>query len=148
MTYLYSVQVRTADAWLTVGGDDADQVYQHLCEAVGETRGAQIWAAFAAEKTIRENLPVQQEEAAPARPAPSRPAGGPPAGPPRGPSRPAASQQQEEEAPYCHHNLPRNLRSGENARGPWSAWMCGAPKGTPRNQQCKPVDAVTGEEWG
>jgi hypothetical protein len=45
----------------------------------------------------------------------------------------------------CQHGQ-RQYKSGQGAKGPWAAWMCPAPKGTP--DQCKPIDAKTGKEWG
>jgi len=37
-------------------------------------------------------------------------------------------------AKNCAHG-PMTARSGQSARGPWKAWMCPTPKGTP--DQCK-----------
>lgn len=45
----------------------------------------------------------------------------------------------------CPHGWMQ-LKSGNGAKGPWSAYMCPTPKGTP--DQCKPVDAKTGKTWG
>lgn len=36
----------------------------------------------------------------------------------------------------CKHG-GMTLRSGTGAKGPWKAWMCPAPKGTP--DQCEPI---------
>lgn len=36
----------------------------------------------------------------------------------------------------CHHG-DRVYRSGAGAKGPWQAWMCPSPKGTPG--QCEPL---------
>jgi hypothetical protein len=44
----------------------------------------------------------------------------------------------------CPHGY-RTLKSGNGARGAWSAWMCPAPQGDPT--KCKPVDAKTGKPW-
>ena len=38
--------------------------------------------------------------------------------------------------PTCTHGQ-RVFRKGTGAKGPWQAWFCPAPKGTP--DQCKPV---------
>ena len=38
-------------------------------------------------------------------------------------------------APACAHGL-RTYRTGVGAKGPWQAWMCPTPKGTPG--QCPP----------
>lgn len=38
-------------------------------------------------------------------------------------------------APTCEHGA-RKFVTGNSAKGPWSAWMCPTPKGTPG--QCKP----------
>ena len=37
--------------------------------------------------------------------------------------------------PNCQHGA-KNAKSGASAKGPWRAWMCPAPKGTPG--QCDP----------
>lgn len=36
----------------------------------------------------------------------------------------------------CKHG-PMKLRTGAGAKGPWKAWMCPSPKGTP--DQCEPI---------
>ena len=38
----------------------------------------------------------------------------------------------------CRHGH-MNLKTGTSAKGPWKGWMCGAPKGTPKEQQCDPI---------
>ena len=38
----------------------------------------------------------------------------------------------------CKHGA-MNFRTGTNDRGTWQAWMCGSPKGTPKDQQCDPI---------
>lgn len=38
--------------------------------------------------------------------------------------------------PQCHHGV-RQHREGNGKRGPWAAWMCPSPQGTP--DQCKPI---------
>ena len=54
------------------------------------------------------------------------------------PSAPAAAQPQvvEGQTPACKHGNMTH-RSGTGAKGPWRAWMCPAPKGTP--DQCEPI---------
>lgn len=39
-------------------------------------------------------------------------------------------------APQCSHG-PRTGRSGTGAKGPWKAWFCPTPKGTP--DQCEAI---------
>lgn len=53
-------------------------------------------------------------------------------------SAPAEGQPQvvEGQAPTCKHGNMTH-RSGTGAKGPWKAWMCPAPKGTP--DQCDPI---------
>lgn len=47
--------------------------------------------------------------------------------------------------PTCAHGQ-RNARSGNGKRGPWKAWFCGSPQGTP--DQCKPIFLDRGTpEW-
>ncbi len=45
----------------------------------------------------------------------------------------------------CDHGW-MEYKSGQGAKGPWSAYFCPTPKNTPG--QCKPVDAKTGKPWG
>lgn len=54
------------------------------------------------------------------------------------PSAPAegAPQVVEGQTPTCKHGLMTH-RTGTSAKGPWRAWMCPAPKGTP--DQCDPI---------
>jgi hypothetical protein len=49
-------------------------------------------------------------------------------------STPPASMVQGT-VPSCSHGQ-KNAKSGASAKGPWRAWMCPAPKGTPG--QCEP----------
>ena len=37
--------------------------------------------------------------------------------------------------PQCEHG-DRTYKTGTGAKGPWAAWFCGTPKGTP--DQCAP----------
>lgn len=47
--------------------------------------------------------------------------------------------------PACPHGQ-KVARSGQGAKGPWKAWMCPAPKGTPG--QCEPAWVRKGSpEW-
>lgn len=69
--------------------------------------------------------PVQQEQPAYAPPAlPAAPAWGPPAAPVPGHTFAQAA------IPSCQHGQ-RAPRSGASAKGPWKAWFCPTPKGTP-----------------
>ena len=38
----------------------------------------------------------------------------------------------------CKHGA-MSLKTGVNAKGPWKGWLCAAPKGTPKEQQCDPI---------
>lgn len=60
------------------------------------------------------------------------------------PAAPAPSFTQST-LPSCHHG-PMQARSGVGAKGPWRAYMCPAPKGTPG--QCEPRWVRKGSpEW-
>lgn len=60
------------------------------------------------------------------------------------PPQPAPSFTQAT-TPSCQHG-PKTARSGNGAKGPWRAWMCPAPKGTPG--QCEPIWVRKGTpEW-
>lgn len=45
-------------------------------------------------------------------------------------------------APSCKHGT-RKHKAGTGAKGPWQAWMCPSPKGTP--DQCEPMWIRRGE---
>lgn len=38
----------------------------------------------------------------------------------------------------CKHGA-MSLKTGTSAKGPWKGWLCAAPKGTPKDQQCEPI---------
>jgi len=47
--------------------------------------------------------------------------------------------------PQCNHGA-RTARAGQGAKGPWKAWFCGSPKGTPN--QCDAIWVQRGTpEW-
>lgn len=48
------------------------------------------------------------------------------------------------EGKVCQHG-PMTYKTGQGAKGPWSAWMCPAPQGA--YDKCQPVDAKTGRPW-
>jgi hypothetical protein len=50
---------------------------------------------------------------------------------------------QQSNIPSCPHGQ-RVEKSGASARGQWRAYMCPSKD---RNNQCKPIDAVTGQPW-
>lgn len=50
-------------------------------------------------------------------------------GQPAPPAQPAPAPNQGP-VPTCQHG-PRKHRSGEGKKGPWQAWFCPTPKGTP-----------------
>ena len=39
-------------------------------------------------------------------------------------------------APSCKHG-PMNYKTGTSDRGPWRAWMCSSPQGTPKADKCE-----------
>lgn len=65
--------------------------------------------------------------AAPSAPAPAAPSV---------PSFAPPSSYSDTSSPTCNHG-PRTARSGTSQYGPWKAWMCPTPKGTP--DQCQPI---------
>ena len=52
------------------------------------------------------------------------------------PATPPAFAAAAAAAPNCAHG-PRTGRSGTGAKGPWKAWFCNTPKGTP--DQCEAI---------
>lgn len=79
--------------------------------------------------------------------APSAPqwGGTPPAAPPAPPAAPAAFTQAATAIPACIHGQ-RTPRSGTGAKGPWKAFFCPSPKGTPN--QCEAIWVRQGTpEW-
>jgi hypothetical protein len=59
------------------------------------------------------------------------------------PAPSGTSQQSNSNIPSCPHGQ-REEKSGASARGPWKAYMCPSKN---RNNQCKPIDAITGQPW-
>lgn len=75
-------------------------------------------------------LPQGSVQVPPTAPAWGGGASAPAAAPTAAPQGPDAGA-----APACPHGT-RTFKTGQGKRGPWSAWMCPAPKGTPG--QCDP----------
>lgn len=171
----YALSVSRNGATLHVRGADYDEFYNNVAVVFGPDTD-NILAAFTgvtlgATEAIAN---LQQGGLLSPPPPPSAPTGGgvsaPPAatGPaaPPPPTPPAPPQQQwggqsdlpaglapdwKQRAPMCAHSQqhgPRNAREWTRGDGETSyTYFCSAPKGTPRDQQCQPIDAVTGKEW-
>lgn len=77
----------------------------------------------------------QVAKSIPLAPAAVQPPAVPAAAPDWGTPPPPAASFQQAAIPQCPHGA-RTPRSGQGAKGPWRAYMCPAPKGTPG--QCEP----------
>lgn len=77
----------------------------------------------------------QVAKSIPLAPAAVQPPAVPAAAPDWGAPPPPAASFQQAAIPQCQHG-PRTPRSGNGAKGPWRAYMCPTPKGTPG--QCEP----------
>lgn len=165
----YALQVRHGDLWLTVKGADYDELYSNAVialgqgpaeaalEALAKPRSAEQAAANVAAAGLTPAAPEPPVGPPPGLPQPPAAAPGPPAFRPaaQAPAQPAASGGGDDwkaAAPYCTHGQRRGwedtVKSGPRTGEPRYTYFCGAPKGTPREQQCQPIDAVTGKEWG
>lgn len=94
---------------------------------------AEVQSLLTGASNVTQQMPVT---AGPPAPAPVAPVQAPPvAAPTWGAPPPPAASFQQAAVPQCQHG-PRTARSGNGAKGPWRAWMCPTPKGTPG--QCEP----------
>jgi len=89
-------------------------------EVVALARAAGTAATLVAGNTVAPAAPMTQAPPSAAWPAAPAPA-------------PAVANAT---APQCAHG-PRTGRSGTGAKGPWKAWFCPTPKGTP--DQCEAI---------
>lgn len=124
--------------------DQFDGIIDFLATRID--RVASIESVLSGASNVGQQIPVTPVVQAPPAPpaqtwAPVDP--GPPPAVAWGPPTPAP--QAYGAAPACAHG-PRVAKSGQSAKGPWRAWMCNTPKGTPG--QCEPVWVKQGTpEW-
>lgn len=124
----FSLTVKIHGDLYTVRGDSWPQFNDNLTSALLEIGRVSeyILAAHAVNA-----LAVDQP--APASPPANTWEPAPQQGPPPVWAQPA--QDTTPPAPTCVHG-PRKYVTGSGAKGPWKAWMCPTPKGTPG--QCAP----------
>jgi len=107
----------------TVQADTHEEFVEEVKKAIESLQVCYdlMLAGKAVTNLVETPAPVQAQ--ATAQPAPAAPAA------------PAAFT--EASVPQCPHG-PMTPRSGSGAKGPWKAWFCPTPKGTP-DQCVKPV---------
>lgn len=134
------------DSLINVYATNPDQLDAALdALAARVARIAEVESAFKGAAVVAQQMAVTPVAAPPVEAAPPPPAWAatapPPAAPAWGPPTPA----QPVAAPQCQHGA-RVARTGNSAKGPWRAWMCPTPKGTPG--QCEPQWVKAGSpEW-
>jgi hypothetical protein len=126
----------------TVRGDDLQQFAANLeavadnAQLVAETL-TKIQAIGAAAPLVNTAAPTPPPAPAPAAPAAPGWGAAPAAAAP--PAAFAAAT-----VPSCQHG-PRTPRSGASGKGPWKAWFCPTPKGTPGQCDAIWVDRKSAE---
>ena len=123
----HKLTVKVVDSLRTIQGYSIEEYREARQELIDELAGDLEAVQLA--KAVGNAAPLAPfHEAAPSAPAPV--AATPP--PAQGfDANPFASAT----VPNCAHG-PMTARSGSSAKGPWKAWMCPTPKGTPG--QCAP----------
>ena len=124
---------------LTVRGDTLDEFHGNLASVVANSQAiitdiGLLQAAGHATSAVVAAAPTPPPAAAPAAPG-----WGAPAAPAAPPAFAAAA------VPACQHG-PRTPRRGQSAKGPWAAWFCPTPKGTPGQCDAIWVDRKS-PEW-
>lgn len=140
----FSINDRIGTAQLTVRGSTGDEFIENLAYAADQI-GAILAGVNLIHSTVTANDTLNSPApAAPVTPAPSNAWAQPiSATPPV--AAPSAFTNAAAQAPSCQHGT-KTAKAGIGQRGPWKAWMCPSPKGTP--DQCQPVWLKQGSpEW-
>jgi hypothetical protein len=117
-----------------------NQIVEFLKTKVGDI--AELESNFKGAAAVAQamNVTTVPVGTAPVPPPPPVPVSQPGWGAPQPPA-----PTQSAPAPTCAHG-PRTAKSGQSGKGPWRAWMCPTPKGTPG--QCDPQWVKQGTpEW-
>lgn len=116
----HKLTVKVVDSLRTIQGYSIDEYREARQELIDELAGD--LEAIQLAKAVGNAAPLAPHyEAAPAAPVAVAPA------PTQGfDANPFTSAT----VPNCAHG-PMTARSGTSAKGPWKAWMCPTPKGTP-----------------
>ena len=135
----FSFTTKIGTDLFTVRGDSLQEFAANLesiadnAQLVAETL-TKVQAIGAAAPLVNVAAPTPPPAAAPAAPG-----WGAPAAPAAPPAFAAAA------VPACQHG-PRTPRRGQSAKGPWAAWFCPTPKGTPGQCDAIWVDRKS-PEW-
>jgi len=120
---MHKITVKIGDSLRTIQADTHEEFVEQLELAHGSLQQCYdlMVAARAVGNVAQAPAPAPVQAEAVAQPASAAPAA------------PAAFT--DATVPQCPHG-PMTARSGSGAKGPWKAWFCPTPKGTP--DQCKP----------
>lgn len=130
----HKLTIKIGDALRTIQGYTMEEFKLARAEAYDDL--AEDLDLIAKAKAVGASATVVNTSVPAATPAPTTPSFAPPAVTPSFTST---------TSPQCQHG-PRTARSGTSAKGPWKAWMCPTPKGTP--DQCEAIWVKRGTpEW-
>lgn len=138
----FKFQTKFGSGWFAVEADDYDNFFADLSTVYGGDKADKIVSGIAAADptAVPERAPASRPANGNAAAASSRPSGGGGGG---GQQPPADWQ---ENPPECAHG-PRRPRQWQRGGKEQYTWFC--PLGQDRrSEQCQPVDAVNGKEWG
>lgn len=143
----YKFQTKIGTGYLAIEADDLDNFLADLAQVYGQEKADKILTAAA------ESDPTAAPEPEP-RPSAARP---PAAAPPSVPQPPRQSSggslpaglpaDWDTNPPLCGHGQPRRARKWERNGRTNYTWYCDLPQER-RAEQCTPIDAATGKEWG
>jgi len=130
----HKLTIKIGDALRTIQGYTMEEFKLARAEAYDDL--AEDLDLIAKAKAVGASATVVNTSVPASTPAPATPSFAPPAVTPSFTST---------SSPQCQHG-PRTARSGTSAKGPWKAWMCPTPKGTP--DQCEAIWVKRGTpEW-
>lgn len=139
----FKFQTKFGSGWFAVEADDYDNFFADLSTVYGGDKADKIVTGIAgADPTaVPERAPAWRPANGNAAAASSRPSGGGGGG---GQQPPA---DWKENPPMCAHDMPRRARQWERNGRQNYTWYCDLPQDR-RSEQCTPIDAATGKEWG
>lgn len=160
----YKIQFKHPSGWMSVEADTYDNFFADLAVIFGQDRTEQLIGSIADQSSEGGAAPAAPAPQAPAAPqpglgsaswgAPPAPPSAPPAPPaaPAAPATPAAATPAwDANPPHCPHGQRRSRawtpQSGRNAGKEQFTFFCPLPQDR-KAEQCQPIDAVTGKEWG
>ena len=139
----FKFQTKFGSGWFAIEADSLQGFEQDLVDFFGQAKSDAIIAGIAGSD------PTAVPERAPARSAAPASGGSSSGGGSYGGGQRAASEPPadwKENPPSCDHG-PRRARQWERNNKQNYTWYCDLPQDR-RSEQCTPIDAATGKEWG